>query len=86
MRLSDDSWAVPLEHTPRDPCRPRVQLVPDPADFGAAGGRGDTELPTIDLRERPDLHVVQAEDQDTAGLNFPPSVLPSPEAGWSSAA
>jgi HD-GYP domain-containing protein (c-di-GMP phosphodiesterase class II) len=40
LRLSDGRWAVAIDHVPTDPCRPVVQIIPDPKDLptGTSGG------------------------------------------------
>ena len=71
VQLSDDSWAVPVDHTPRDPCRPTVQLIDAPDALGEAGGGQ-----VIDLRDRQDLSVVRADGHEVGELNFRASHLP----------
>ena len=68
LRLSDGSQATTIEHHPDDPCRPTVHRFNVP----------DDEL-EIDLRERADLHVVLADDQQVESFNFdPPALKPAP--------
>ena len=69
LRLSDGRWAVAVDHVPTDPCRPIVQITPDPKHIspGEAGEVGDiVEL----TKASPQLCVVEADGQDTSQLNF----------------
>ncbi|MCX5658476.1 MAG: HD domain-containing protein [Planctomycetota bacterium] len=34
LRLCDGQWGVAINHNVRDPCRPVVQIIPDPATLG----------------------------------------------------
>jgi len=75
VRLSDGRLAVPLEHSAEDPCRPRVQLMPEGDAFAPIGEDGPK---IIDLRLRADLHVVEAEGGvDVSEDNFTPPRRPS---------
>jgi len=69
LKLSDGRWAVAVDHVPSDPCRPIVQITPDPKHMSPndAGEVGDI----IELTNAsPSLYVVEADGQDTSELNF----------------
>ena len=68
VRLSDGRWAVVVDHHADAPCRPSVQVMPEPE----AMGEEDLALgETIDLREAAStLEVVEHENQDVRGVNF----------------
>ena len=70
LRLSDGRWAVALDHNPAAPCRPKVQLIPAPADLASAA---DDDKPgeVIDLTEADDdLYVAEYEGKPVGDLNF----------------
>ncbi|MCE9591534.1 MAG: HD domain-containing protein [Planctomycetes bacterium] len=68
VRLSDGRWAVVIEHVPRDPCRPTVQIIPNPATSSFANARlGETiELGTLSRTHM----VIEHEGVDVSDLNF----------------
>lgn len=69
VKLSDGRYAVVIDHNPDMPCRPKVQIVPNPADMTPDDNAGEQ----IDLREvSKSLHVVEAEGFDVSELNFQP--------------
>ncbi len=74
LRLSDGQWAVAVDHSVENPCRPLVRLIegPDVAANSDEMAEDDAEELTIDLNERPDLEVVEAGEESVAGYNFPP--------------
>lgn len=69
VRLSDGRWAVAIDHVPHDPCRPVVQIIPDPAHLDPAKpGRGQV----IDLSEHArTLLITQCDGYDVTDLDFP---------------
>ncbi|MEX2545150.1 MAG: HD domain-containing phosphohydrolase [Phycisphaeraceae bacterium] len=68
VQLSDRRWAVVIDHHPDAPCRPTVQIMPEPE---AMGDEDLTLGETIDLREAfGSLHVAQHDGQDVTGVNF----------------
>lgn len=70
VRLSDDRHAVVLDHRIMDPCRPRVQIIPDPQELHEDD---QPQSEPIDLStEHWHLHVVECDHQDVAALNFDP--------------
>ncbi len=76
VRLSDDRYAVVIEHHPDQPCRPSVQIIPDPRTLSS------DELPhgdQVDLRKASaSIFVVEAEGFDVSKLNFQPAPLSVP--------
>lgn len=70
VRLSDGRYAVCIDHHPGDPCRPTVQIIPDPDNLDV------DDLPpgeTIDLSELPHrLSVAEHEHYNVSDLNFEP--------------
>ena len=74
VRLTDGRFAVCVDHHPEDPCRPTVQIIPEPTadlDDLPAG-------PSVDLSESPvQLAVAEHEGRDVRELNFatPPLML-----------
>lgn len=70
VRLSDGRFAVCIDHHGQAPCRPKVQVIPDPATLN----HDDLPLgPTIDLREQPQtLFVAEHEGRDVSDFNFAP--------------
>lgn len=68
VRLSDGRHAVAIDHNPLHPCRPMVQIIPDPDTLDP------NDLPfgdRIDLSElNAGLYVAEAEGHDVAELNF----------------
>jgi HD-GYP domain-containing protein (c-di-GMP phosphodiesterase class II) len=78
VTLSDDRHAVVIDHHPQRPCRPIVQLIPDPSSFT------EKDLPLgqiLNLAEQPrHLFVAHCDGFDVGDLNFErPAVLPQPE-------
>ena len=71
VRLSDGRWAVPVEHNPSDPCRPKVQALagsgPDAPEFDPGACY---DAPVIDLTQTPELHICWSEGQDVSADNF----------------
>lgn len=69
VRLSDGRWAVCLEHSPTNPCRPRVQITPPPDEMADSDEPGEI----IDLAaEDRSLQVAVADGREVAELNFHP--------------
>jgi HD-GYP domain-containing protein (c-di-GMP phosphodiesterase class II) len=76
VRLSDGRHAVCIDHNPTEPCRPVVQIIPDPKDLDV----DDLPVgPIINLSEQPKrLCVVEHEGYDVREMNFdPPAPLAS---------
>lgn len=73
IRLSDGRFAVAIDHNPIHPCRPTVQIIPDPDTLDP------NDLPfgdRIDLSElTATLYVAEAEGHDVAELNFGAEVV-----------
>lgn len=68
VKLSDDRWAVVIEHTPRDPCRPTVQVIPPPGEVPDPDAEPGE---TINLSEvAKTLMIVEHEGFDVTDLNF----------------
>jgi HD-GYP domain-containing protein (c-di-GMP phosphodiesterase class II) len=68
LRLSDGNWAVAVDHNANEPCRPTVQIIPDPTSDGATEAPGGAN---IDLAEEPEeLKVVECDGHDVADLQF----------------
>jgi HD-GYP domain-containing protein (c-di-GMP phosphodiesterase class II) len=72
IKLSDGRWAVPMEHSADDPCRPRVQIIADPALGVPDKPPSDppVDVQVVNLRERPNLHVAWAEGVNVSKFNF----------------
>jgi HD-GYP domain-containing protein (c-di-GMP phosphodiesterase class II) len=68
VRLSDGRYGVCIDHTREAPCRPTVQIIPDPENLDPE------DMPsgeTVDLSNEPhQLEVVEADGCDVRGLNF----------------
>ena len=77
VRLNDGRWAVPIDHTSEDPCRPPVQIIENPDHLEAASSGDDSasQPQTVDLREHPELHIAEAEGADVSMDNFDPPEL-----------
>jgi len=74
VKLSDGRFAVVIDHRPSDPCRPTVQIIPDPASTEDVDAAEPGE--TVDLTEHRDrLHVAEHEGHDVTTLNFDPPDL-----------
>ncbi|MFW6336580.1 MAG: HD-GYP domain-containing protein, partial [Phycisphaeraceae bacterium] len=73
VRLSDGQHAVAIDHNPIHPCRPTVQIIPDPNELDP------NDLPfgdRIDLSElNAGLYVAEAEGHDVSELNFGAEVV-----------
>ncbi len=71
LRLSDDRWAVAIDHNSHDPCRPVVQIISDPEELAPDAD----DLPPgqrLDLSTAPsDLAVAWADGRDVSAHNFP---------------
>jgi HD-GYP domain-containing protein (c-di-GMP phosphodiesterase class II) len=69
VQLSDGRWAVPISHRVDDPCRPSVQIIPDPATLGGDDVPLDEQ---VDLTQHsPDaLYVTHSDGQDVDSMNF----------------
>ncbi len=78
VTLSDGRHAVVIDHHPQRPCRPIVQLIPDPSRLVEE----DLPLgPMLDLAEQsPRVFVAHCDGFDVSDLNFErPTILPKPE-------
>ncbi|GAB4189047.1 MAG: HD-GYP domain-containing protein [Phycisphaeraceae bacterium] len=76
VTLSDGRHAVVIDHYPQCPCRPIVQLLPDPS----ALNREDLPLgPMLDLAEQsPRIFITQCDGFNVGDLNFErPNTLPT---------
>jgi len=60
--LNDGRKVTPIAHHPSQPCRPTVQLIDSDAD--------SVDESFIDLRQRDDLYIEQAEGENVADANF----------------
>jgi len=73
VRLSDGRYAVAIDHDPEQPCRPPVQVIPDPANLDP------DDLPPgerIDLAYEPrEVYVAEVGGHDVAELNFGPELI-----------
>ena len=69
VRLTNDQWAVVVNHNGADPCHPVVQTVPGPPQ---AFGAGDVAPgPELDLsRNDGALHIAENDGWDVSELNF----------------
>ena len=68
VQLSDGRWGVCLDHKPNAPCRPNVQVIPDPEHFDP-----ETAEPgeVIELsRQSPKLFIARHNGVDVTDLNF----------------
>lgn len=70
--LSDGRSAAVIDWSPLDPCRPVVQDL-TPRRLRENGWTVDAPGERIDLRERHDLSIVQAEGADVSADNFYPT-------------
>lgn len=70
VRLSDERWAVSLEHAPFDPCRPTVQIIPSPDKLDTGDGAPLGEM--IELcQHNHSLFIAESDGHDVSGFNFP---------------
>ncbi len=69
VTLSNGMTGGTIDHSPEDPCRPAVQLFTSEADLA----KGKVNM--IDLRQEPELSIVQADGQNVSPFNFPPPAL-----------
>lgn len=74
LQLSDDRWAVAIDHNVADPCRPVVQIINDPRTIGCEPAPQDVGQPeTIDLSKHArSLYVAMVDNVDVSDLNFEP--------------
>lgn len=82
VTLNDGRHAVVIDHHPLRPCRPIIQLIPDPASLN----NEDVPLgPMLNLAEQsPRTFITQCDGFNVGDLNFErPSTLPHPEDGSS---
>lgn len=68
VRLSDGQHAVVVDHHPQEPCRPTVQVIPDPAALVEVAD--PPAGPTIDLSEQHEQSIVEHDGHDVRSLNF----------------
>jgi hypothetical protein len=84
VQLSDGRWAAVIDHNVQDPCRPMVQIVPEPAKMNPeAADRDDGQ--TLNLSEEsPRLYIAQSDGMDVSELNFsrPPLLQADPAMAW----
>ena len=83
VRLSDDRYAVCIDHHPENPCRPTVQIIDDPDSLDV---ENDTPGETINLAEQSAaLFVADSDGQDVSHLNFDAKTVARNTAGaaWS---
>jgi HD-GYP domain-containing protein (c-di-GMP phosphodiesterase class II) len=82
LRLSDGRFGVAIDHVPSDPCRPVVQIIPDPKHLPPGGE--ETPGPIVDLSEQHrTLQVIEAEGHNVQSLNFPkPALMQEELAGY----
>lgn len=64
VELSDGRRGAVAEWNSREPCRPTILIVPDPA------ARPRKEAERVDLLTAPDLHIARVDDVDVTGCNF----------------
>ncbi|QDU35576.1 Cyclic di-GMP phosphodiesterase response regulator RpfG [Poriferisphaera corsica] len=80
VKLSDDRHAVVIDHNIETPCRPIIQIIPNPATIDP-NDEDPPVGPQIDLASQPNsLFISEAEGHDTADLNFPRPSLAQPQA------
>lgn len=78
VMLNDGRHAVVIDHHPQRPCRPIIQLIPDPAQLVD----DDVPLgPMLDLADQsPRLFITRCDGFDVGEHNFErPAILPQPE-------
>ena len=73
VTLSDGGEAVVIDHHPADPCRPKVQRLPDNELPGPEGQLGEK----LDLRDHPRLRISACDGRPTEKYNFGPDLIPS---------
>lgn len=76
VTLSDGKKAAVARWLPEAPCRPRVLLLPDTEPTRPRVWSRREQF-FIDLRDRPDLHIAEVDDQDVSSFNFDPPVVGS---------
>lgn len=70
VKLSDGRWAVVIDHNADQPCRPTVQIIPDPDSLD---GEDPPQGEQIDLRDcGRSLTVAEADGFDVRELGFQP--------------
>jgi HD-GYP domain-containing protein (c-di-GMP phosphodiesterase class II) len=72
LQLSDDRWAVAIDHNIGDPCRPVVQIIHNPQTIGVEPAPEDAApVETIDLSQHAkSLYVAMVDKVDVSDLNF----------------
>lgn len=70
VKLSDERWGVCVDHHPMAPCRPTVQIIPDPATLD---GDDLPAGPTVNLSETArQIHIAEHDGHDVSDMNFNP--------------
>lgn len=70
VRLSDGRYAVCVDHNPIDPCRPVVQIIPEPGTIDDSAD-GESGGPMIDLSQQTRrLYVAESEGHGVGEMNF----------------
>lgn len=78
LRLSDGQWAVAIDHNVDQPCRPTVQLIPDPHCLSADD---DEDRDIIDLSSCAEtLKVVECDGAEVGQFSFDVPASLRPEA------
>lgn len=72
LELNDGRTAAVIEHQPKTPCRPQIQIL---TDFPNTGELTENEIERIDLTERDDLHIVWADGENVSDHYFEPPDL-----------
>lgn len=76
LRLSDGRAAVCVDHNPKNPCRPVVQVIPELAGSPSAEPAPDAAEVTLDLEAQPpNLYVTECDGRPVAEFNFTPEAL-----------
>jgi HD-GYP domain-containing protein (c-di-GMP phosphodiesterase class II) len=74
VTLSNGAFAVVVDWSPADPCRPIVEMLDAcPLDQGPKARRKKTKPRRVDLRACPELCVAEIDDEDVRDDNFAPT-------------
>ena len=70
VTLSSGERAAVVDFSPATPCRPEVLLLPTREEGGGSWDWDTDGAPRVDLAERPELSIVEADGEDVSSCNF----------------
>jgi len=79
LRLSDGRWATTVDHVPSDPCRPVVQIIPDPSK-SIPKEDDEPEEPPFELAScTSELYIAECDGIAVGEHNFEPPAFMTDE-------